>query len=169
MSTGFSVKGVKPFDGTNFQGWKARVSTLFVMNDVLDVVDDMRTVPASGTTEHEAASKKKIKDDATAKYIILSNLDEGQQMCVLSCDTAKEMWDKMCLTHEQKTATNKLGLLQKFHAYRMSETDTAVQHVAKITNMASQLKDIGEKVSDATIMAKILASLTTKLSTLQVA
>ena len=51
----------------------------------------------------------------------------------------------------------------------MSEADSAVQHVARITNMASQLKDVGENVSDATVMAKILASLTTRFSTLQVA
>lgn len=51
----------------------------------------------------------------------------------------------------------------------MSEADTAVQHVVRITNMASQLKDVVEEVSDATIMAKILAILTTRFSTLQVA
>jgi len=65
--------------------------------------------------------------------------------------------------------TNKLGLLKRFHEYRMSETDTAIQHVARVMNMASQLKDIGEDVSDVTVMAKILASLTTRFSTLQVA
>ena len=166
MSVGISVKGVKPFDGTNFQGWKAQVNALFVMNDVLDIVDGKREEPAAGNA---AELKKNVKDDATAKFIILSNLDEAQQVCVLSCISAKEMWNKLCLIHEQKTVTNKLGLLQRFHAYRMSEADTAVQHVAKIMNMASQLKDVGEDVSDATVMAKILASLTTKFSTLQVA
>lgn len=35
--------------------------------------------------------------------------------------------------------------------------------------MASQLSDLGEKVTDVTIMAKILASLTLKFSTLQTA
>ena len=35
--------------------------------------------------------------------------------------------------------------------------------------MAGQLKDVGEDVSEATFMAKILASLTTRFSTLQVA
>lgn len=168
MSVGISVKGVKPFDGTNFQGWKAQVNALFVMNDVLDIVDGTREEPVAGAG-YAVALKKNVKDDATAKFIILSNLDEAQQVCVLSCSSAKEMWNKLCPIHEQKTATNKLGLLQRFHAYRMSEADTAVQHVARVSNMASQLKDVGENISDATIMAKILASLTTRFSTLQVA
>ena len=57
MSVGISVKGVKPFDGTNFQGWKAQVNALFVMNDVLDVIDGTRTEPAAGA-ERAAAVKE---------------------------------------------------------------------------------------------------------------
>lgn len=90
MSVGISVKGVKPFDGTNFQGWKAQVNALFVMNDVLDIVDGTREEPVAGAG-YAAALKKNVKDDATAKFIILSNLDEAQQVCVLSCSSAKEM------------------------------------------------------------------------------
>ncbi|XP_011882961.1 PREDICTED: uncharacterized protein LOC105570405 [Vollenhovia emeryi] len=168
MSIGISVKGVKPFDGTNFQGWKAQVNALFVMNDVLDIMDGTREEPPAGKG-HAAALKKNVKDDATVKFIILSNHDEAQQVCVLSCISAREMWSKLCLIHEQKTASNKLGLLQRFYACRMSEADTTVKHVAEVMNMASQLKDVGENVSDATVMAKILASLTTRFSTLQVA
>lgn len=51
----------------------------------------------------------------------------------------------------------------------MNASDTAVQHVAKIQNIAGQLRDVGEQVSDATIIAKILASLTPKYGTLQTA
>lgn len=138
------------------------------MNDVLDVVDGTTTMPAEEAA-NALARKKFVKDNATARFIMLSAMEESQQVCVLSCETAKEMWDKLCLIHEQKSVTNKLGLLQKFHAYRMSEGDTAVQHVARITNMACQLKDVGEEVSEATIMAKILASLTSRVSTLQIA
>lgn len=38
----------------------------------------------------------------------------------------------------------------------MSATDTAVQHVARVTNMASQLTDVDKNISNATVMAKIL-------------
>lgn len=48
----------------------------------------------------------------------------------------------------------------------MNPSDLVVQHVAKIQNMASQLKDLGETVSDVAIMAKILASLPAKYGSL---
>lgn len=82
---------------------------------------------------------------------------------MLTFATAKEMWGKLCLIHEHKSATNKLVFLQKFHEYKMSVGDTAVQHMTKIQNMADQLRDIGEEVSDTTIMAKVLASLTSHI------
>lgn len=41
--------------------------------------------------------------------------------------------------------------------------------MVRVMNMASQLKDVGEGVSNTTLMAKTLARLTTRFSTLQVA
>lgn len=168
MSVGISAKGIKNFDETNFQGWKAQINALFFMNDVLEVVDGTVEMPGDGAA-NAVARKKFVKDNTTARFIMLSAMEEAQQVCVLSCVSAKEMWEKLCLIHEQKTATNKLGLLQKFHAYRMSEGDTAVQHVARVVNMASQLSDVGEKLTDAMVIAKILASLTSRYGMLQIA
>lgn len=45
MSTGISVKSIKNFDGTNFQGWKAQLSALFVLNGVADVISGARIEP----------------------------------------------------------------------------------------------------------------------------
>lgn len=47
----------------------------------------------------------------------------------------------------------------------MGSTDTVVQHVSKVRNMAQQLRDLGEDVSELMVMAKILAGLNTKYST----
>lgn len=62
-------------------------------------------------------------------------------------------------SNEQKSASSKLFLLNKFHGYRMESGDTMVQHVSRVKNMALQLKNVGEKMSDATVMAKILSGL----------
>ncbi|XP_033218176.1 uncharacterized protein LOC117173644 [Belonocnema kinseyi] len=48
----------------------------------------------------------------------------------------------------------------------MAPGDSVVSHISKIQNMAAQLLDLGESVSNLTIMAKILASLSSKYSTL---
>ena len=47
--------------------------------------------------------------------------------------------------------------------------DSITQHFAKVQNMAAQLTDISENVSDVTVMAKILAGLSYKYGSFQTA
>lgn len=96
-------------------------------------------------------------------------LEYAQLEPLLVCESAKGMWDNLCRIHEQKSAANKLLLLQKFHEYRMASSDSVVQHIAKIRNLAAQIENVGEKVSELTVIAKILGSLSPKYSTLQTA
>ncbi|XP_076285580.1 uncharacterized protein LOC143211633 [Lasioglossum baleicum] len=77
------------------------------------------------------------------------------------------MWAKLVRIHEQKTVSNKMLLLQKFHGHRMESNESVVQHVSRVQNIASQLKDLGEAVSDTAIMAKVLGSLPSKYNALQ--
>lgn len=110
-----------------------------------------------------------VRDNAKAMFLISSALAYVQLEPLLVCETAKNMWDNLCRIHEQKSAANKLLLLQKFHEYRMASSDSVVQHIAKIQDMAAQLEDVGERVSELTVIAKILGSLSPKYSTLQTA
>ena len=165
MADAISARSVKKFDGSNYQGWKFQINSLFVANEIQDVVDGTRVM--LGTVEgHEEEAKQCVRDNAKAMFLISSSMEDAQLQSCLTCTSAKAMWDQLSLIHEQKTETNKLGLLQKFHGYQMCAGDSVVQHVAKIKNMAAQLRDVGENVSENTLMAKILASLTPKFSTL---
>lgn len=76
------------------------------------------------------------------------------------------MWRKLRSIHEQQSESNKLLLMTRFHEYRMATGDSITQHIAKVENMARQLKDLGETVSDVTLMAKILDSLPSKFNAL---
>lgn len=54
-------------------------------------------------------------------------------------------------------------LTQKFHEYKMATGDTVVQHIAKVQNMGAQLIDLGETVTEVTIMAKNTSKLIIKI------
>ncbi|KMQ87248.1 copia protein [Lasius niger] len=116
-----------------------------------------------------AARKEWLKENAKAMLLISTSIEDSQLESLLTCATAKAMWDTLSNIYEQKTETNKLILTQKFHEYRMSSSDSVVQHVAKVRNLASALKDVGEVVFDVAIMAKILASLPSKFNALKTA
>lgn len=98
--------------------------------------------------------------------IISSSMEYSQLEYLITCETAAEMWSKLSTIHEQKSASDKLTLMTKFHEYKMSSTDTVAQHVAKIENMARQLKDVGEELSEVMVVAKILGTLPSKFNAL---
>lgn len=93
-------------------------------------------------------------------------MEYSQLEYLIACETAAKMWSKLSTIHEQKSASNKLTLMTKFHEYKMSPNDSVAQHVAKIEKKARQLKDVGEELSEVMIIAKILRTLPSKFNAL---
>lgn len=85
---------------------------------------------------------------------------------IITCQTANEMWQRLSNIHEQRSAVNKSVLLSRFYEYRMGVNETVMQHVAKIENLARQLNDVGEVLSDVAINTKILMTLPEKFNPL---
>lgn len=160
MSEAITTKNVSKFDGHDYQGWKFQMRALFLAHRIWGIVNGAKVRPAGETPEAEAWDV----ENARAMFLLSSTLELEQMRLLLICETACEMWTKLASIHEQKSATNKLMLSTKLYEYKMDGNDSITQHVAKVNNMAAQLNDIGEKVSDVTIMAKILGSLTPKYS-----
>ncbi|XP_011637275.1 uncharacterized protein LOC105427306 [Pogonomyrmex barbatus] len=156
MSEPLNIKNVTKFDGTNFTLWKFQ-NAIFTVHELKKIVDGTKTEPRRTDSTWS-------KENAKAVFIILSTMEYSQLAYLITCNSAAQMWTK--LIHEQKTASNKLMLMQKFHEYCMTTNDSVSQHVAKIENMARQFKDFGGQVSDVAIMAKVLGSLPTKYNAL---
>jgi transposase InsO family protein len=166
MAGKISTANVTKLDGNNFQLWKFQMGTIFVAAGVDDIVNGIRIKPKE--TEEEALKAWK-KDDAKIMFLISTAMEIQQVECVLSCKSGREMWTKLSAIHEQKSESNKMILMQRFHEYRMNTSDSVVQHIAKIQNMADQLADVGENVSNVAVMAKILSSLPPKYNALKTA
>ncbi|XP_071637522.1 uncharacterized protein [Temnothorax longispinosus] len=172
MADALTIGHVPKFDGINFLGWKFQIRTSLIGQGIFDVVNGTRkkpVVPAQNGAAQEDLLKVWIKDDAKAMSFISRALEYKHLEPLLTCESSKAMWDKLARIHAQNSESNKLLLMEKFHKYQMGPTDSVVQHVAKVQNMAAQLTDLGENMSDNQIMVKILAGLTSKFSNLQTA
>ncbi|CAD7083810.1 unnamed protein product [Hermetia illucens] len=115
MAKSTLIKNIKKFDGSNFQAWKFRMNSMLIANSIQDVVTGARVISADADS---ADGKKWVKDNATAMCIVSSSIEDSQLDCMLNCTTAKQMWDNLVRIHEQKSVSNKMLLLQKFHGYR---------------------------------------------------
>lgn len=164
MSEEVTVRHVQKLDGSNFLSWKFQMNAVFVAAVVSEIVNGSIARPADPSLPAAATWRK---DNAKAMVLISTSIEMSQFEPLLTCITTKEMWDALCRVHEQKSSSNKLFLMQKFHDHKMSTGDSIMQHVARVKNMAQQLKDVGEPVTNTTIMAKILAGLVPKYSAFQ--
>ena len=161
MSDDISTRNLKKFDGTEFQEWKYQIKKLFIAKGVDDIGDGSRPMPAN---RRSIARREWTKEDATAGYLISSSLESKKLKPLLICDTAKEMWDKLCLLYEQRSESNKMDMWQKYHEYKVPAGESMEQHIATVQNMAADLIDSGETVPDRSVIAKLIGSLTSKYS-----
>lgn len=161
MSASIDLKNVARFNGTNFQAWKFQMRAILIANDILEIVEGTERKP-----EDPVQKKTWIQRDAKAMFILSSSMETSQLDYLITSKSWAEMWQKLRSINEQQSESNKLILMTKFHEYKMVAGDSITQHIANVENMARQLKDLGETISDVTIMAKILGSLPSKFNAL---
>lgn len=142
MVDSIDLRSIGKFNGTNFQAWKFQVKAMFVANGLTNIVAGIKKRP---TEEGSVQANEWDKFNAKAMVIISSTMEASQLEFLLTCETAVEMWAKLNAVHEQKSDSNKLFLMTRFHEYKMATNDGVAQHIAKVENMARQLSDLGEQ------------------------
>ena len=135
-----STRNMDKFNGTNFQVWNFQINAILVATGIDDVVKGTRIKPEEIDVQ---ALRSWVKDDARAMFLISSAMEASQVESILTCRSSQEMWNKLVIIHEQKSATDKLILTQRFHEAKMESNDTVVKHVSRILNVAAQLADVG--------------------------
>ena len=98
MASEISTRHVEKLDGTNFLTWKFEVQAVFVAAGVDEIVNGTRTLAEDATAEVRTAWKKK---NAKVMVLILTSIERAQLQPLVTCTTAKEMWDALCAIHEQ--------------------------------------------------------------------
>ncbi|GBN33535.1 hypothetical protein AVEN_133602-1 [Araneus ventricosus] len=92
-------------------------------------------------------------------FIISSAMELPQVTLIESCRSSKEMIEKLDSIFKLKSDFNKMLLLDKFHQLNIECKETVVQYISKVENLADQVKDAGEIISDATVITEILGTL----------
>ena len=95
-------------------------------------------------------------------FLLTTAMDFSQIMLIENCTSSKEISDNLDAIYAQKTMINKMLTHERFLQYKMDINDSIAKHIAKVENLAQQIKDSGETISDTAIMTKILGSLPAK-------
>ena len=69
------------------------------------------------------------------------------------------MWQRLTIQHAQSAAENKHLLMRKFFEYKYQPEHDVMTHISTIEQLASQLNDLKEPISESQLITKILITL----------
>jgi len=90
---------------------------------------------------------KKAKFDWIAKNIITYVLSSDEFFRVSQCNSAKEIWDILEVTHEGTTdvkRARKYALIQEYELFRMQKGETISDAHKRFSNIVNHLMSLGK-------------------------
>uniref|UniRef100_A0A1Y1NHZ0 Retrovirus-related Pol polyprotein from transposon TNT 1-94 n=1 Tax=Photinus pyralis TaxID=7054 RepID=A0A1Y1NHZ0_PHOPY len=163
MDSKVDIGVINKFNGRNYQQWKFQIKCALRARGVFEVANGDCEKPSGaegeGTAKEVEAWNRK---DAIAMCILTSAMELSQITLIENCGSAKDVISKMDTIYQQNTESNKMMHQEKFHRYKMDPADSIALHIAKVENLAKQVRNSGDTVSDIAIMTKILGSLPLK-------
>jgi len=159
ITSDFKVK-IEKLDGPDdWRKWKWQILMLLRAHCLEGIIDGSRkcpVLPADAQTQQKRELTELRQDDAKAASIIACTLSKSVAELVLTCTSAKDVWDKLCARFE-RSSTQRLNMLIEsfFQAKRDCKEDIST-HVAKLQKLFVDLNDELAKHNENTLSERML-------------
>ena len=103
--------------------------------------------------------KKKLELNNSAKNLILMSISHSVFAMISSCETANDIWDKLCKTYEGATMikdTRRGALMQDYELFRFKTGETISDGFDRFTLITNELALLGKRFDDSELVRKIL-------------
>ncbi|CAJ2652705.1 unnamed protein product [Trifolium pratense] len=153
------------FVGENYHLWAAKMKTYLRAQSLWDVVENGSTppvLPNNPTVAQIRNHNEEVAKEGRALAIIHAALHDDIFIKILNLETAKEAWDKLKEEFQGSERTKKmqvLNLRREFEALKMKEIETVREFSDRISKVVSQIRLLGEDLSDQRVVEKILVCL----------
>ncbi|GJS82540.1 zf-CCHC domain-containing protein [Tanacetum coccineum] len=172
---GQSMQRPPLFESNGFIYWKNRFET-YVKSKDLDlwhVITDGDFLPIKYNFETKKDEivpfhkqdddlKKKLAKNNEAKMVIYNALPRKEYERIFMCQTAKEIWDTLLITHQgnNQVKANKIDLLvQQYEQFMIPEEESIDNAFAKFNTIITSLKALDESFSSKNCVRKFLRAL----------
>lgn len=146
---------VEKLNGNNYATWKFRVRMLLIRDDVWDIVDGTELSPEESPVE---IAKWKKRDNKALATICLS-VEDSQLVHVKDARSSFEAWSSLKNHHEKSSLANRLFLRKRMYSTRLERGGNMEEHISSVVMLADQLRNSGDKISDAEVVTVLLCSL----------
>ncbi|KAK9034020.1 hypothetical protein V6N11_050199 [Hibiscus sabdariffa] len=172
MEEGQSISKPPFFNGANYPYWKNRIMLFIQSTDYMiwDVVLDGPFTPVKreGDTlvpkqRHEWNDEKRriFQMNAKAMHILFCALGPDEYAKISSCSSAKEIWDKLEVTHEgtSEVKETKIGLLNlSYENFKMELDEDIKKMFDRFSVIVNGLKGYGEIIPEDKLVRKLIYS-----------
>ncbi|KAK8681359.1 hypothetical protein V6N13_053763 [Hibiscus sabdariffa] len=173
MEEGQSISKPPFFNGANYPYWKNRMMLFIQSTDYLiwDVVLDGPFTPLKreGDTlvpkqrhEWNDEERRRVQMNAKAMHILFCALGPDEYAKMSSCSSAKEIWDKLEVTHEgtSEVKETKISLLNlSYENFKMEPDEDIKKMFDRFSVIVNGLKGYGEIIPEDKLVRKLIYSL----------
>ena len=123
-----------------------------------DIPRPTPTVIVAGATPDTKLVDEWTRKDDKAKSIIVLGVTPPMLHHLVGQATAKQMWDKLATQCRKKDLATRLGLYQQLFNSRLVDADSVDKHLSTMSNIRSQMADIGKPIDDEMAAVALLMS-----------
>ena len=164
------------FSGTNYGYWKARMKIFiqsidFQLWKVIMKGPYIPTINVDGVDipkpeeDWDDQEMKKGELNAKAMNLLYCALDPNEFNQISICNSAKEIWDRLEVTHKgtNQVKESKINLLMHdYELFKMKPTETISEMFTHFTDIINGLKNLDKIYSNRELVQKVLRSLSEK-------
>lgn len=156
---------IPKFDG-HYDHWTMLMENLLKSKDYWEVVDKGIPVLANNATpdQRKTCEEAKVKD-LKAKNYLFQAIERNILETILNVETAKDIWDSLKQKYHGSTKVKRAQLQTlrgEFESIKMKNEESVNEYFARILAIVNKMKSHGEKVSEVTVVEKIMRSMPMK-------
>ena len=127
------------------------------------IVEGGYQYPASVPTD--ATTRKNYETNAKAVNALLGSLTESEFFKVVQLNTTKEIWDKIIINYEGDSMVKRAKLQNlriQYENLGMHNEESIASFFLRLDDIVNCMRNLGETITDTTLVEKVLRSLTSK-------
>ncbi|GAU29902.1 hypothetical protein TSUD_379930 [Trifolium subterraneum] len=166
-SSDFAKPTIPKFDGY-YDHWAMLMENLLRSKEYWSLIETgIVTVPANATEEQRNLANFSKLTDLKVKNYLFQSIDRSILETILDRDTAKQIWDAMRTKYQGSTRVKRAqlqALKKDFEVLAMGDSETVDEYFARTMAIANKMTACGERMTQVTIVEKILRSLPAKFN-----
>ena len=170
---GHSIVRPPLFNGEDYAYWKTRMRLFVQANDyeVWKIIMKGPLIPTKKVDDREVPKEewewdekdtKMAQLNAKAMHTLFCALGPNEYNRVSLCDSAKEIWDKLAITHEgtNQVKESKISMLTlDYEMFKMKPEESIKEMSDRFTDIVNGLKGLGKVYPNKEMVKKMLNSL----------